>query len=443
MSKATRALLYLVATGCVAAITYAVVLTARELPKASLTEVQRAELEAKEAGLPLVAADLERKDPLPDEQNAAITLLAAAEWYEAHPKTKGFGSEAFRAITKNDSETAERLIKELEPGIKLLEQAAGRNEVDFDDQWDLGGNLLFPELIAIKMLHRGLAARALLHCRNGDLALALDDLEILIKVPAQTSEGRAIIPLLNSMAMDHFGAIVAERIIKGANEAELKRLEEVLAGRKEVDLGETLRREFYPLLASLRNVDHPQTQTESDQDYLSRARREGYAPDFLDHEAYMLYAKGHTGVYKAFLAGGTATEIMERVAQAENRAAALFRGQLGEAGEPRYVSAVRVWAENESKYRALRALVEVAIQKAQKGSYPQTLESLATQPSDPFTGKPMRYLIEKDSVLIYSVAIDGEDQRGITKSRAKKQTGQEDPPYDVGVGLPPILLGEN
>jgi hypothetical protein len=440
MPKATRALLYLVAIGCIAAITYAVVLTARELPKAALSEVERAELEAKEIGLPLVAADLAGKEPLPDEQNAAVPLLAAADWFYARPSLKNSGNEAFRAITKSDIETAERLIKELEPGIKLLEQAASRPEADFRDEWDLGGNLLYPELAPIKQLHRGLAARALLHYRSGDHTRAIDDLEVLVTVPAQISDGRAVIPVLSRIALDNVGAIVAERVVGGANESELKSLSEVLSKRKEVDLQETLRRDFYPMLASLRNVDSPQKQTESNEAYLARARREGYAPAVKNHEAYVLHAKGHTGVYKAFLAGGTAKETMERVAQAENRTAALFRGQLGGAGNPTYKNVIGVWAENEAKYRALGALVDIALQKAQSGSYP---ESLPGRPIDPFTGNPMRYRVEKGSVLIYSLASDGGDQKGITKSKAKKQTGQENPPYDVGVGLPPILLGEN
>ena len=124
-----------------------------------------------------------------------------------------------------------------------------------------------------------------------------------------------------------------------------------------------------------------------------------------------------------------------------------FMGQKWDAPHPRgdgilsryWEPAVEAWANHFNKqtarYRAMRALIGVELEKRRTGKYPDKLEN---PPIDPFTGRPMRYLkgtipisepvwdakkkrFEENKVrtaegiAIWSLGANGKDDRGLDR----------------------------
>lgn len=68
---------------------------------------------------------------------------------------------------------------------------------------------------------------------------------------------------------------------------------------------------------------------------------------------------------------------------------------------------------------AAQLAAAASLYRAQRGSFPATLEDLAAvlpdPPRDPFTGTPYRYRREGEGFVIYSVGRNGVDDGGATE----------------------------
>jgi hypothetical protein len=82
-----------------------------------------------------------------------------------------------------------------------------------------------------------------------------------------------------------------------------------------------------------------------------------------------------------------------------------------------YRDALRAASDVVAKGRAADAAIAVELYFRRHGNFPGQLDQLVPEflpevPQDPFTGEPLRYLIEEDGYVVYSVGSDGVDDGG-------------------------------
>jgi hypothetical protein len=75
-------------------------------------------------------------------------------------------------------------------------------------------------------------------------------------------------------------------------------------------------------------------------------------------------------------------------------------------------------ARETARLRAAAAGVAAVRYRRAEGRWPRSLQELvpkwmAAAPLDPFTGKPMAFLVDDEGVVVYSVGVDGRDDGGV------------------------------
>jgi len=107
-------------------------------------------------------------------------------------------------------------------------------------------------------------------------------------------------------------------------------------------------------------------------------------------------------------------------------------GMLSSLLVPALGSVVRAHAQAEARHRAAAVLVAATRQRLETGELPKSLDDLvpnplSTVPRDPFTAdQPLLMKWGNDSLLIYSIGHDGEDDGGPAAPGAERVEGNDD-----------------
>ena len=98
-------------------------------------------------------------------------------------------------------------------------------------------------------------------------------------------------------------------------------------------------------------------------------------------------------------------------------------------------------ATSQTQNALLTVSLALRAYKLEHGNYPKSLTQIAPEyseqvPSDPFSvKKPLRYRVEGDKYLLYSVGPDGEDDLGVALNTAKTKSVQADSKGDIVAGV--------
>lgn len=85
---------------------------------------------------------------------------------------------------------------------------------------------------------------------------------------------------------------------------------------------------------------------------------------------------------------------------------------------PMFSAMARSEADVFARFDLSRIALGLMLHRAESGDWPASLDVLAPRwlpeiPGDPFSGEPLRYRVEGDAAVVYSVARDGEDDGGV------------------------------
>ena len=203
-------------------------------------------------GLPFVAAEIAPPHPPPSE-DATPVLRAALRLLPKKPV-----ESALIEAARDPSPAADRPLAAYAPALARVETVMDRPRVDFRRDWDLGPDLLFPELQGIKALGRAAAVRAVRLARKGDDTTALKSLDLARRLALWTGEEPTLISMLVRIAIEAMAIDAVERCL-AASAGNPKRIARYAAWVRAApplpDLADGLRGEAWMGVAAARNLD--------------------------------------------------------------------------------------------------------------------------------------------------------------------------------------------
>jgi hypothetical protein len=151
---------------------------AEQKPKATLTGApsayDRAVAEARKAGFVVMPEDI-KTGPVPPEQNAAPIYRQLDAYLKQNPTGKT-SSVVRRLLNRTPPTPVElargrALIAQRAQFFKLIHEAAARPRCDFQRDWSLGPDILFPEYARMRDAVRWLVGRAGCCCVTASLRM--------------------------------------------------------------------------------------------------------------------------------------------------------------------------------------------------------------------------------------------------------------------------------
>jgi hypothetical protein len=97
-------------------------------------------------------------------------------------------------------------------------------------------------------------------------------------------------------------------------------------------------------------------------------------------------------------------------------------------------------AQLKAEWRTLNALLTASEMKSKTGKYPATLPVTGQDAIDPFTDKPLKYLLKGEKLTIYSVGEDLSDDNGLLfRPTASSSSGSSSRAQDTGFSIPYVV----
>ncbi len=97
-------------------------------------------------------------------------------------------------------------------------------------------------------------------------------------------------------------------------------------------------------------------------------------------------------------------------------------------------------AQLKAEWRTLNALLTASEMKSKTGKYPATLPVTGQDAIDPFTDKPLKYLLKGEKLTIYSVGEDLSDDNGLLfRPTASLSSGSSSRAQDTGFSIPYVV----
>lgn len=373
---------------------------------------------AKRRGVPLSAKDLAPNPPVGPEENAAPYLVRMTQALDKIKGTRQRLDEAKTAAEKGDWAVVERILAVYEGALKHAEAAAQKPRVDFGRDWDLGAELQLPELGATGTAARLVSLRALVRAEQGLSQGALEDLERARHLGDLAGQEPTLIATLVQVRTRSDAAWAAERLAARwhQDDRKLAALEATwLRPRGPVDFVAAVRGESFMGFAVIRNilnrVEGPDGETRLDR---SRLVREGVP----DHEAVRALMSHHLSAWnKAFVEIERHRNDPRRLA-AELDAIAYELGQrpsvtgtMASIVFPAFSAAGDAVVAVPTGDAAILELIRALRHRLREGKWPNTVAGI-----DGFTGTPLRLKATAESIRIYSVGRDNEDDGGRTRA---------------------------
>ena len=307
----------------------------------------------------------------------------------------------------------EALLDKYQAGVRGLHAAAARGgAVRFDRQFDRGIAMLLEDVTQLRSGARILILEAHVRAHRGDAQGVADSLHTLNQLPRTLEHDPVLVSLLVRIAIGGLSSQLCRELLPQVefSDADLRRLAEDYrtlryhAGLRRAMLGERV----FGLLA----FEHPE------------ALGGELPPGFVwnrdeDLALYLdLMEQAVAAAQQPF------PQAQQELRAVSNRVASMTQGRFSRFRYARTVllmpaleatvpAAARGDAENEA------ALTAIAIEqyRRQHGRWPDRLEQLVPEclpqlPVDPFDGRTLRYVVQADRYLLYSVGQDGVDNGG-------------------------------
>jgi len=402
-------------------------------------------LKAKEVGTPLVAADLAPMPPISDAKNAAVFYRKATSAIQTVP------SDSLKlqiAAETGDLTTATSELAPAQRAMQFARDGASIPDCDFKRNWDLGPDLLFPDLAEAKKLCKFLAADAETQAASGNHDAALKDLDAALGISRDAGSDPDLISVLVGFACQRIMERGAERCIDSAKDvAILKKYETFFdAGPPKVDIVRMLKGESYSTTALIRNLDKfGLNVSNADQLFSSNTNVRQVDPDTLRQSGIPPNLKQQALLARQLEMWNQVFAEQKNVrspVQLFGIAEGLSQVDHGphkpsytlvQLMAPVYSDMPNAFYQNDAAWQVTRALVKARIYFVQNGKYPLSLKEIGFNETDPFNGKPYGYIADARSVRIYSVGRDHIDNKGMRETEVFGTGG-----YDIAASDPPV-----
>lgn len=401
----------------------------------------------KQSGLPTSQADLFPKIP-PDDRNAAPLLKKAAELVKQMPKE----SPALRYVpgsgSKNDAaQLPEKEFAEMrgflaEPAsseiVKLLSEAAGKEECDFAREYAKGPFLELPDAYSMINAIRLLLNHSWCLAKDGDVAGAVKEINSGMRICEFYMNDPLLITWLVGVSCEQM-CLAAEMNLISTSEltsVEIDSLKMSVENHRKmlcallvrpldgerVFFGSSIFERFLSskisLQALLPKLDSPGAAKTIDWAYRNPLRPLLVA----DYAAYLRFM---LGIRKVILDPQSGEREAKKLAEEIPRTALLTRLTYGS-----FVNLARKLHEVEASLDL--ALLGLNAEKFRivSGHYPQSLADIPWEgalPRDPFTDGDLHYQADGGDLLIYSVGPDLVDNHG----NPRKIKGEKDIVWSV------------
>ncbi len=415
---------------------------------------------ARTLGLPIEASQIAPPRSVPDEDNAAMTILAAeTEQTLSGPSDKVL-NEVETETLYPDANPAKlsALLKPADKVIDLLRKLNGQTAADFHREWDLGPLILFPDLAQSKKLVKIVVAHAEIASMKKDWKTCIADLELARKISIAQGSEPTLISLLVGLGEEQIALKGAERSLDRMAEIPeaVEHLRQFAAAPSPLpNLRHALMGEVYFEVTTIRNLDLfggeraleaqmqsweggggnpepfvPTKQTLIRSGMPSDTKKRAYLArvlEFWNHVLDTPFANDPLELGKAI------DKEMEKVSSSNDPTQRLMKVLVpvfGQSGQ----SLVRI----EAQRRVLAALCSVVSFKQRTGHFPPTLADAGVTTKDPFGNGPLRMVLNGKGVRVYSVGADGVDNHGM--SRSEMSSGGQDPSQADVIDAYPSLV---
>lgn len=367
--------------------------------------------EAKRIGLPTTSAEI--LVPIPGEDARAEVVSASRALSKALADSNGSTpDERLRLVAQERSGVLDQVVAALEtkPGW----------EPALD--WDKGVTLVFPEYVQFKETAKLLARRAEILAKQGKPARAVRDLKAIRTLSGRLCTESTLISALVGIALDQIGLRAAERcateLAGDAEGLEMLRTE-VARPHDAIGIEASVRGEFYLYLFSFRNLST----------IGGVGARTGAATGTPPPPPSALV---RDGVPSGMFERASFADIGQRFIEAAKAIRAKpgdlqWARDLADVGPPTasnsyaqdMLEAYRSAADQVRRVRAQRRVCEAGIGvlevRARTGKTPATLAEAKADFEDPLqTGSKLMAILEKDRIVVWSVGLNGEDEKGGT-----------------------------
>lgn len=426
------------------------VLTLKDGLRSASGQLDAVYAESKRLGLPLEAKDLEPNPPIPDSENASLSVEKAIESLKRVNSMRPKANDLEQLVRNGQyAELDAALTRFREPladCISAVEKPRYWKVRDFDQ----GPVLLFAEYAEIKSLVRLLSAQSAASAHRGDLTQALASVEAARKLSAFLAQEPILIGMLVSIACDAISCRAYERLLTafGKNPAALRQIEASLAKPPPVpSFRQALRGEVYLSLALLRNwkafggmaafgVETSAPRQEID---YSKLKRTGLPEDSLARGYLTRCLEFWNLIWKSGEFNGPAWVLsrkmdaeLQRIETKQDPSYAVAKILM-----PVFTPAGAACLKLECERSVLLGLARALIFRASHGRWPNSMEE-AGAPLDPGNGKPLHIRNDGGGIRVYSVGPDGEDDRGLVVGEIRL-TGKDPDRADIAAFYPSTL----
>ncbi len=383
---------------------------AKDLPK----QVAR----ARALGLPLEPRELRRDPPVKASENAAPAIRTLVSILKAGSPVYRASTRIFAADINHPEATADQDWKTVAPALALARRAAAKPHCDFDYDWNQGFSLQVPEYPPSKASAKLLAWHGVKLARENRTDEALAEFWATREVGRLIGETPGSIPLLVSVAVDGLalkGYVGAAKVWKADLDA-LRRL------RKELD--RAVPTPAFKGVVDVEVVLDVVTVRKMEKQVVQggAAKRKEATPS----PGTRRRARAWMDAYLARCLAYWCDVEEASKGQAVGPALAKKLDKLSDAQDghrtPSYLLSVVVSMPVGSLVNALtaylarqctaRGFVDVLLFRSIHGRLPKDLAEAGSREADPFDGRPLRYKVEGQGFVVYSVGKDGKDDGG-------------------------------
>src|SRR5579871_99884 len=404
-------------------------------------------VEYRKRGLPWTAGEVSQDRGLPESLNAG-PLISRLSYDLSFTKSQTDTTTAWKDAM-NGEFASSAVVKKYAGILALAKRAAGMSFADFHRDWDMGPEILFPEMARAKTLVRLLLLRAMLEAHSGNPRACNDDLATSWCLGTLVGQEPTLIAMLVEISIRALVMTAAEHVIyiERSQPASLESLRETLRKMTdEPDFALSMRGEAYMGLTILRNgsIFRSRVMQQSSGGGASlppvdprRLQRDGRPTGLF--ERVMGGKVIQTCVERSDIAMRDGKDFrkldadlkeLERKVERDKSITSAYRGMIA----PVFTHIGEQMLRDRANRITVAALLEAVLLKARTGRYPKKISDLKGVWIDPFDGEKLRMTQDETEIRFYSVGADLKDDGG----RSQSETRGMSTSFDIPAACPPV-----
>jgi hypothetical protein len=380
---------------------------------------------------------------VPEQQNAAPLYQQAFAALDADPASKDQDSPLTTATTIDVASPAViDLLARHAATLDLLRRAADRDTCRFQRDWTRPSfDMLLPEMQSLRKAAQLLVLETRREAADGNAEDALRDVARIQRIGRHAASEPILISNLVGIAIDTMALETLAQVLPTLRKSDLATLDAPEI-RDLVTTPPAMASHFYGEeafgLSIFADLSDNQLGVPTLTDLLGNGQPLRTLPLSLLYRVFFLPADlaGYRSIMTQYQAAASRTEpypdLTKRIDAIETQTRDHSPGMMSSLIVPALGGVFRQQTRSVANHRVASALVAATKERLETGAVPETFEELAAQlvppaSRDPFTAdQPLVMKRTDDSLLVYSIGPDGEDDGGPVTPGADKVEGNDD-----------------